>query len=147
MAQGPNLEAHGGSTYCAVAALTLLGRLDALGASRMRKLTSWCVKRLDEGFNGRTNKLDDTCYSFWVGATLRMLDPFPRVDEFCAQSAAFVAETQDPLVGGLMKAKDGSHDPLHTYMGLSGMSLANAVPGLEAVNPAVNVTERAMSDL
>ena len=27
--QGPGLEAHGGSTYCAVAALSLMGRLQA----------------------------------------------------------------------------------------------------------------------
>ena len=26
--QGPNLEAHGGSTYCAIASLALMGRLN-----------------------------------------------------------------------------------------------------------------------
>jgi len=29
--QGPSQEAHGGSTYCAVASLALMGRLDAIG--------------------------------------------------------------------------------------------------------------------
>jgi geranylgeranyl transferase type-1 subunit beta len=31
--QGPGQESHGGSTYCAVAALALMNRLDALGFS------------------------------------------------------------------------------------------------------------------
>ena len=34
-AQRPNLEAHGGSTYCAIAALKLMGRLDQLSDSQV----------------------------------------------------------------------------------------------------------------
>ena len=30
--------------------------------------------RLNEGFNGRPDKKDDTCYTFWVGATLKLLN-------------------------------------------------------------------------
>ncbi len=84
VAQGPGMEAHGGSTYCAIAALQLMGRLDkTLGRGRRReRLIRWCVNRLSvgeeglAGFNGRPNKPVDTCYSFWVGASLTILRPF-----------------------------------------------------------------------
>lgn len=29
------------------------------------------------GFNGRCNKIADTCYSWWVGASLAVRTPFP----------------------------------------------------------------------
>lgn len=30
----------------------------------------------DGGFNGRPNKPIDSCYSFWIGSTLKILDAF-----------------------------------------------------------------------
>ena len=64
----PYDEAHGGYTFCGLAAMTILKerKFD------MSKLIRWIVarqKRLEGGFDGRTNKLVDSCYSFWVGAT------------------------------------------------------------------------------
>jgi prenyltransferase beta subunit len=39
-------ECHGGSTYCATAALKLMGRLDALDEYNTRSdLTHWCQQR------------------------------------------------------------------------------------------------------
>lgn len=37
-----------------------------------------CVK--DLGFQGRPNKAEDSCCSFWVGATLALLDEIDLVD-------------------------------------------------------------------
>jgi protein farnesyltransferase subunit beta len=40
-------------------------------------LESWLLRRqgrLEGGFNGRTNKLVDACYSFWQGAALAIVD-------------------------------------------------------------------------
>ena len=39
--QGPGLEAHGGSTYCGVAALALMGRLEDLGDDRLGLQVDW----------------------------------------------------------------------------------------------------------
>lgn len=50
MAQAPQLESHGGSTYCAVASLQLLGVQDAV-LDRDR-LLRWCVNRQAKGFHG-----------------------------------------------------------------------------------------------
>ena len=98
--QQPGLEAHGGSTFCGVAALALMGELEALGQTRRRKLVRWLLRRLaddDSGFNGRPNKPSDTCYSFWVGAALRILAPFDGIEKVIARSAVFSLSTQDEV--------------------------------------------------
>ena len=64
-----------GSTYCCIAALSLLGALDS---ENHEDTIHWLVNRQissaeedqDGGFNGRVNKLADTCYAFWAGASL-----------------------------------------------------------------------------
>jgi protein farnesyltransferase subunit beta len=60
-------EAHGGYAYCAFATLCILGRE---GEVDLDALESWlCARqmRFEGGFQGRTNKLVDGCYSFWQG--------------------------------------------------------------------------------
>jgi len=140
--QGPNLEAHGGSTYCAVAALNLMGRLDELGAEKVSKLVRWCIHRQvqNSGFMGRPHKDEDTCYSFWVGATLSLLGKLHLCDKNSSRN--FVLSTQDPITGGLAKWKDSQADPLHTYLGLSGLAIQGE-EGLLNVDPALNISVRA----
>lgn len=74
----------GGWTYCAIAALCLMGRLDeALSQRELDRIRRWCMMRQQSGFHGRPNKPVDTCYSFWVGATLEVqtsgTDTYPRM--------------------------------------------------------------------
>merc|ERR1712151_431767 len=67
------LEAHGGYTYCGLAALCILGQAHVLD---LRRVLNWAVhqqKSMEGGFAGRTNKLVDSCYSFWVGAIFPLL--------------------------------------------------------------------------
>jgi protein farnesyltransferase subunit beta len=69
----PGNEAHGGYTYCGLAALALAGKMDAIDLPR---LIRWAVQRqgsMEGGFNGRTNKLVDGCYSFWQGGLFPLL--------------------------------------------------------------------------
>jgi len=66
----PGSEAHGGYTFCAIAALQLLGHLndDTVDIAALR---GWLVRRqmaYEGGFQGRCNKLVDGCYSFWQGS-------------------------------------------------------------------------------
>ncbi|CAO3670693.1 unnamed protein product [Umbelopsis ramanniana] len=61
----PGKEAHNGYTFCGIAAMQILGAVDELD---MEALLNWCAGRqmnLEGGFQGRTNKLVDGCYSFW----------------------------------------------------------------------------------
>ena len=157
--QGPNLEAHGGSTYCAVASLALMGKLDngSLTPSQIERCIRWCVFRLNEGFQGRPNKPDDTCYTFWIGATLRVLTaPGHEIEAIlkaiASKSHQFVLSTQDGIIGGMAKWPDlTTPDPLHTYLGLSGMSLFlepnHNVFELSPVDAALNITKRAADHL
>ncbi len=62
----------GGSTFCAIASLFLMGKLEILSANQIEKLKLWCLNRQTTGFNGRVNKPWDTCYSFWIGSTLKV---------------------------------------------------------------------------
>ena len=67
-------EAHGGYTFCGLAAMVLLEATDKLD---MVRLVEWLSNRQlveEGGFNGRINKLVDSCYNFWVGACFELVD-------------------------------------------------------------------------
>lgn len=78
------MESHGGTTYCAIAALCLTDQLNILSHKEVEKVKRWLVLRQDVqdggGFNGRPNKPVDTCYSFWIGAALKILGAFDLTD-------------------------------------------------------------------
>ena len=70
----PGAEAHGGYAFCAVAALCILRQGHRADLPLLEK---WLVDRqmpLEGGFQGRTNKLVDGCYSFWQGGTIGLLE-------------------------------------------------------------------------
>jgi len=69
----PGNEAHGGYTYCGLAALRILNRTDVID---LEALLRWATQRqmsVEGGFQGRTNKLVDSCYSWWVGGIFPLL--------------------------------------------------------------------------
>lgn len=60
-------------TFCGLAAAMLAGEAQLVALPR---LLAWLVGRQgapEGGFQGRTNKLVDGCYSFWQGGTARLL--------------------------------------------------------------------------
>lgn len=143
--QAPDLESHGGSTFCAVATLSLLGQLDsALSKKELKGLQRWVMARQVDGFQGRPNKPVDTCYSFWVGATLKLLGIYDFVDD--TKNRNYIMSTQDSVCGGFSKWWDSAADPLHTCLGLGGLSLMGERE-LLAVHPALNITMRAYKRL
>jgi protein farnesyltransferase subunit beta len=57
----PGVEAHGGYTFCALAASTLVGGVGLLDTDSLR---TWIARRqmsFEGGFNGRINKLVGNC--------------------------------------------------------------------------------------
>ena len=80
VSQHYEMESHGGTTFCAVAALALSDQLDLLSESTKEKMKRWLLFRQENGFNGRPNKPVDTCYSFWIGAALKILNGFQFTD-------------------------------------------------------------------
>ncbi|KAH9976081.1 terpenoid cyclases/protein prenyltransferase alpha-alpha toroid [Russula compacta] len=83
-AQRPSLgEAHGGYTFCALASWVLLqpyfSTEDNPRGVDLRRLLRWLVHMQGlevelGGFKGRTNKLVDGCYSWWVGGAFSLLE-------------------------------------------------------------------------
>lgn len=114
-------------------------------------MVRWLLLRQDSaegGLQGRPNKRPDTCYSFWVGATLKLLGGFHFLD--LPSLLNFVLATQDPITGGLGKFAGVNPDGLHTYLGISGLSLIDPeLSGLElnSVDPSLNITNRALQHL
>eukprot|EP00240_Pyramimonas_obovata_P005810 CAMPEP_0118940664 /NCGR_PEP_ID=MMETSP1169-20130426/31998_1 /TAXON_ID=36882 /ORGANISM="Pyramimonas obovata, Strain CCMP722" /LENGTH=342 /DNA_ID=CAMNT_0006885215 /DNA_START=111 /DNA_END=1135 /DNA_ORIENTATION=- len=69
----PGTEAHGGYAFCGLATHIMLGCKTGLD---IHKLARWAVFRqgsVEGGFMGRTNKLVDGCYSFWMGGLFPLL--------------------------------------------------------------------------
>ncbi|XP_050293661.1 geranylgeranyl transferase type-1 subunit beta isoform X2 [Anthonomus grandis grandis] len=98
--QGPSLESHCGSTFCALASLALSNNLNRLSISQTRNLKRWLLFRLETGFNGRPNKPTDTCYSFWTGGSLQILNAYQFIES--DENPSFVLMTQDKY-GGFAK--------------------------------------------
>jgi geranylgeranyl transferase type-1 subunit beta len=147
MGLNPGRESHGGAMYTGVASLLLLGRGDVIADQRVTAaLLKFCVNRLTEGFNGRPNKQDDTCYTFWVGATLTMLKHQHILNSTPIKS--FLLETQTHI-GGFGKHIDSTPDILHAFYGIAGWSLLidrnNTEGTVDVANPIcplLGVTQR-----
>ncbi|XP_030382862.1 geranylgeranyl transferase type-1 subunit beta isoform X2 [Scaptodrosophila lebanonensis] len=137
-------EAHGGTTFCALAALELSGQLHRLDTCTVERLKRWLIFRQVDGFQGRPNKPVDTCYSFWIGASLRILNAFELTDY--AKNREYIMTTQDKLVGGFAKWPQSTPDPFHTYLGLCGLAFTGE-PGLSDVMPSLNISMAAYAHL
>lgn len=68
----PGAESHAGQVFTCVGALSIAGRLDLIDADR---LGAWLSERQlpNGGLNGRPEKLEDVCYSWWVGSAMAMI--------------------------------------------------------------------------
>lgn len=129
----PYGEAHGGYTYCGLAAAILIGEADKLDYER---LADWLSKRQithEGGFNGRINKLIDSCYNFWQGAAFELLDVAMKGKaningEWLYRQEAMQAYTiyccQETTRGGLKDKPTANPDPYHTMYSLAGCSSA-----------------------
>ncbi|KAH3661742.1 hypothetical protein OGAPHI_005920 [Ogataea philodendri] len=125
----PGDEAHGGYTFCAVAALSILDSPESLGSViDLDNLVSWTVQRqygIEGGLSGRTNKLVDGCYSHWVGG----LSPFLEVatgrkevlDRTHLQNYILCCCQDDPA--GLRDKPGTRADFYHTNYVLCGLSM------------------------
>lgn len=155
----PGEEAHGGYTFCGLAALVLLSEAHKL---RLQSLVAWLCQRQmahSGGFQGRTNKLVDSCYSFWQGGA------FPLVQTVLCSLGQLAADVdlyhapglldyilvcaQTPH-GGLRDKPGKGRDYYHTCYSLSGLAIAASahslegvprewIEGVRLVNPVFNV--------
>jgi geranylgeranyl transferase type-2 subunit beta len=75
----PGAESHSGQVFTCVGALTIAGRLDLVN---YEKLGAWLSERQlkNGGLNGRPEKKEDVCYSWWVMSSMAMLDKLHWID-------------------------------------------------------------------
>ncbi|XP_067615412.1 protein farnesyltransferase subunit beta [Eurosta solidaginis] len=128
----PDLEAHGGYTFCGIAALALL---DEGHKCDTQQLLKWNLQRqmpYEGGFQGRTNKLVDGCYSFWVGATIPITQAIICQEGESLKHILFDNGVLQEYIllccqkanGGLIDKPGKPQDLYHTCYTLSGVSIA-----------------------
>ena len=118
----PFQEGHGGSTFCGTASLVLMNRLKDMPPLFRRNLIHWCVSRQVGGMQGRPNKLEDTCYSYWIGGTLKLLEADHLLNQ--QQLLDYVMSCQTQL-GGFGKVVGAYPDVLHSFYSMAWLSLSS----------------------
>ncbi|KAB8302831.1 hypothetical protein EYC80_006172 [Monilinia laxa] len=96
------------------------------------------------GFNGRCNKRVDTCYCFWVGASLNMLG-FPNVINKDG-SRRFLFEKTQHMIGGFGKTPGDPPDIYHSYLGLAALAVLKE-PGIKELDSALCISLDAKKDI
>jgi protein farnesyltransferase subunit beta len=143
----PFNEAHGGYAFCAVAALAILDRMDAVDLDGVLRWVTLRQMPRSGGFQGRGNKLVDACYSFWQGSTPAVLAVATQ-GRFSVQAGAgavgggeaiaaagsllmdqerlqeYILKCCQYIKGGLRDKPGKGRDYYHTCYALSGLSIA-----------------------
>ena len=120
----PGMEAHGGYNYCGLAALAILGRVDAIDVDAQ---LAWITRRqmvYEGGFQGRANKLVDSCYTFWQGAALAILAEKGSGQVLFSPEPAqmYVLLACQAETGGLRDKPGKPADFYHSCYALSGLA-------------------------
>lgn len=126
----PGAESHAGQIFTCVATLTIAGRQDLVDKERLGR---WLSERqvAGGGLNGRPEKKEDVCYSWWVLSSLEMIGKTHWIDR--DQLITFILRCQDPENGGISDRPGDMVDVWHTLFGLTGLSLLG-YPGLQPVD-------------
>lgn len=109
---------------------------------------------LPVAFNGRVNKVADTCYCWWVSGALAILPPLQpssssssshssnNVDLLIARRAArrFLMEETQHMIGGFSKHPGGPPDVYHSSLALAVLAVMGE-PGLKEFDPALAVSK------
>jgi protein farnesyltransferase subunit beta len=107
------------------------------------------------GFNGRPNKIVDSCYTFWIGACIRILQQSLGIEEEivdCKAIQAYVLVAAQSVCGFFDKP-GSSPDYYHTCYSLSGLSMYQEPRlfvqdkwELQEIDPLVNVLKKNVQD-
>jgi geranylgeranyl transferase type-1 subunit beta len=73
------------------------------------------------GMQGRPNKLEDTCYSYWIGGTLYLLGASHLLDGWALRE--YVLKCQSPY-GGFGKVAGAMPDLLHSFYSMAWLAIS-----------------------
>lgn len=145
----PGTEAHGGYTFCGFAALVILESFNMLDMDKLMRWSCNRQMRLEGGFQGRTNKLVDACYSFWQGGVFPLIhcaitnigDINQEIlksqkgwlyDEVALQH--YILLCCQSTLGGIIDKPGKGPDYYHTCYGLSGLTSSQHSPDGSVIN-------------
>lgn len=122
-------ESHAAQIFCCLSALRSLGCIGAVDASRIEDFLAYrqCPSG---GLNGRINKKEDVCYSFWAFAAARLLGS-ECIDARALRAFIYSCEGED---GGFSDRKGNECDLYHLMFSLASLSMLGE-DGLDAVDP------------
>lgn len=104
-----------------------------------------CERQLENGgLNGRPEKKEDVCYSWWVLTSLTMLKRTHWINK--SKLTNFIMSCQDSLYGGISDRSNTMTDIYHTYFGIAGLALLGN-PGLELVEPVYALPVKTVKQL
>jgi geranylgeranyl transferase type-2 subunit beta len=126
----PAAESHSGQIFVCIAALSIAGVLESRLTEQpdwADRLAGWLSERQissgsgSGGLNGRPEKKEDVCYSWWVVSPLVMLQRAQWIDR--PALSKYILGCQDPEHGGFSDRPGDVVDVFHTCFGLAGLSL------------------------
>lgn len=130
----PGNEAHAGYTYCALAALAILVPIREMDKYvDLEACLAWLSARQyqpEGGFSGRTNKLVDACYAFWVGASLVLVNGALHAGASLwdrKQLAQYVLNCCQDKNGGLRDKPGCRADAYHTNYAACGLAMSQYI--------------------
>ncbi|KAI5706543.1 hypothetical protein M8J76_015629 [Diaphorina citri] len=134
----PGFEAHGGYTFCGFAALCLLKSEHLCDIKALLRWTTNRQMNFEGGFQGRTNKLVDGCYSFWQGGLFPLIyRSLMKAGDTCLDGhwlfhhralQEYILICCQHFNGGLLDKPEKNRDLYHTCYTLSGLSVAQHPP-------------------
>jgi protein farnesyltransferase subunit beta len=126
----PGNEAHGAYAFCGLGCLAIMGPpKETLNKYlQVAALTHWLSSRQcspEGGYNGRTNKLVDGCYSHWIGGCWSILEAATSTNLWNrAALARYIFAAGQDQKGGLKDKPGKRPDAYHSCYCLAGLSAA-----------------------
>ncbi|EDU40933.1 CAL1 Prenyltransferase beta subunit [Pyrenophora tritici-repentis] len=126
----PGNEAHGAYAFCGLACLSILGppKETLHKYLNIDMLIYWLSSRQctpEGGYNGRTNKLVDGCYSHWVGGCWSIVEAVTTSGLWNRPALGrYILAACQEKKGGLKDKPGKSSDAYHTCYNLAGLSAA-----------------------
>jgi len=96
------------------------------------------------GLNGRPEKKEDVCYSWWVLSALSILGKIPWISR--EKLAKFILRCQDNKDGGISDRPENMPDVFHTFFGVAALSLLG-YPTFKKVDPVFALPVEAIQKL
>jgi geranylgeranyl transferase type-2 subunit beta len=96
------------------------------------------------GLQGRPEKLQDVCYSWWALSALKILDKIHWIDQ--GALTCFILNAQDEHRGGISDRPDDMVDIFHTFFGIAALSLMG-YQGLREIDAVYALPKDLIRDL